>query len=147
MSVSMAVPAARSVPRVMQLQAATLIVVVIACMRLLPFRAVHGMTTRLNRLPGKPADHTAALMIVAAVRHAASWWPGRAACLETSLAATWLAALRGQPVTWCHGVRPHPYTFHAWVEADQTPVDEPATTRAYLRTTSIPARTIERNHR
>ncbi|MFD6142069.1 lasso peptide biosynthesis B2 protein [Promicromonospora sp. NPDC060271] len=117
-----------------------LLVLVIATLRLLPLRAALGATAHLNSRAREAATSYDALAAVLAARRAAAWWPGRAACLEIALTATWLAALRGRAVTWCHGVQVHPYTFHAWVEADGVPVGEPATTSTFLRTMSIPAR-------
>jgi hypothetical protein len=50
------------------------------------------------------------------VRRAAALFPGRAACLEVSLASVLWAAARRRRLEWCWGVHPYPYTFHAWVE-------------------------------
>jgi hypothetical protein len=118
-----------------------LLVLVIATLRLLPLRIALAATTHLNFRARGVATSDDALAAVRAARRAAGCWPGRAACLEISLTATWLAALRGRAVAWCHGVQVHPYTFHAWVEADGAPVDEPATTHSFLHTMTIPART------
>lgn len=54
---------------------------------------------------------------VAAVSRAARYYPGRAACLEQSLAAVLLAAVRRRRLDWCLGSASDPYRFHAWVEA------------------------------
>ncbi|MBL1120277.1 lasso peptide biosynthesis B2 protein [Streptomyces sp. 110] len=60
-----------------------------------------------------PFRHT-----VRAVRHTARLWPGRAACMETSLGAVLAAALLGRRLTWCLGARfaPPPVEYHAWAE-------------------------------
>lgn len=141
MSVTMAVPHAVRIPRSQSALAFVLLVLVIATLRLRPLRVALAATTHLNSRSREAATSDDALAAVRAARRAAAWWPGRAACLEISLTATWLAALRGRAVGWCHGVQVHPYTFHAWVEADGVPVGEPETTALFLRTVTIPART------
>ncbi|MFJ5157013.1 lasso peptide biosynthesis B2 protein [Streptomyces sp. NPDC088353] len=93
----------------------------------LPFRyTVRGV--RLARHIGRrelaPARAEA---LVGAVRHTARWWPGRAACMETSLGSVLAAALLGQRLEWCLGVRfsPPPVEYHAWaVLPGQGPVGE-----------------------
>lgn len=141
MSVTMAAPHAVRMSRSQSARVFMLLVLVIAALRALPLRAVLATTTYLNNRVHASASQDEALAVVRATRQAAAWWPGRAACLEISLTAAWLAALQGRTVTWCHGVQVRPYTFHAWVEADGLPVGEPATTSSFLRTMAIPART------
>ena len=67
---------------------------------------------------------------VDAVQWAARWYPGRAACLEQSLAAVLLALATRHRLDWCLGSAPDPYRFHAWVAVDGKPVtrvdDDPA---------------------
>ena len=140
MSVTMAAPHVSRMPRSQSALAFGLLVLVIATLRILPFRVALAATTQLNGRARDVATSDEAHATVRAARRAAAWWPGRAACLEISLTVTWLAALRGRAVVWCHGVQIHPYTFHAWVEADGVPVDEPATTSTFLRTMTIPVR-------
>jgi hypothetical protein len=53
---------------------------------------------------------------VAAVSQAARHYPGRAACLEQSLAAVLMAAVARRRLDWCLGSAHDPYRFHAWVE-------------------------------
>jgi hypothetical protein len=91
----------------------------------LPFRTTHRLV-RLTRRRGHraPAQRRAS-SIVAAVRWAARWYPGRAACLELSLAAVLLAALLGLRLDWCLGAAADPYRFHAWVEVAGVPVPSP----------------------
>lgn len=62
---------------------------------------------------------------LAAVRRAARWYPGRAACLELSLATLGLLALTGRRVVWCIGTADDPYRFHAWVEAQGVAIASP----------------------
>jgi Transglutaminase-like superfamily/Coenzyme PQQ synthesis protein D (PqqD) len=64
-------------------------------------------------LPAGRASRT-----VEAVRRAAHWYPGRAACLERSLAAVLLAIVARRRLDWCLGAVPDPYRFHAWVSVD-----------------------------
>jgi hypothetical protein len=52
---------------------------------------------------------------VEALRRAARWYPGRAACLERSLAAVLLAAAVRRRLDWCLGSAPDPFRFHSWV--------------------------------
>ena len=51
-----------------------------------------------------------------AVAMAAALYPGRALCLEQSLALYWLLRRRGVGITYCHGVQAHPFAAHAWIE-------------------------------
>ena len=141
MSVTMASPRVARTPPSQSASAFVLLVLAIGALRLLPLRVALAVTTYLNGRARKAATPDDALAVVRVVRRAAAWWPGRAACLEISLTATWLSALRGRAVGWCHGVQVHPYMFHAWVEADGVPVGEPAATSLFLRTMAIPART------
>nr|WP_237109787.1 lasso peptide biosynthesis B2 protein [Nonomuraea sp. MG754425] len=80
------------------------------------------------------ASRRRGLAVVAAVDRAARLCPWRAACLEQSLAAVFVAALARRRLTWCLGVRTDPYRFHAWVEADGRPVaKEVRWNQAYYR--------------
>lgn len=72
----------------------------------------------------RPASVPEAADAVAAARAAARRFPGRAACLELSLAAALTGILMRRAVDWCIGVRLMPYAAHAWVEAEGTPVGE-----------------------
>ncbi|HET6232338.1 MAG TPA: lasso peptide biosynthesis B2 protein [Longimicrobiaceae bacterium] len=55
---------------------------------------------------------------------AAAFFPGRAVCLEQSLALYVLLRRRGVPAQLALGVQPYPFTAHAWVELDGEPVNE-----------------------
>jgi hypothetical protein len=96
----------------------------VACTRF-PFRAVYHLVRFLHRRYAEPPAAQHARSIVAAVHLAARWYPGRAACMELSLAAVFLAALFGLRLDWCLGAAADPYRFHAWVEAAGRPVPEP----------------------
>jgi Transglutaminase-like superfamily/Coenzyme PQQ synthesis protein D (PqqD) len=81
-----------------------------------------------SALPVRRANGT-----VEAVRRAARWYPGRAACLERSLAAVLLAIAVRRRLDWCLGAVPDPYRFHAWVavagDAVTAAEDDPALSR------------------
>ncbi|MFE4972701.1 lasso peptide biosynthesis B2 protein [Kitasatospora sp. NPDC056651] len=70
------------------------------------------------RLPGRPARVADTESVLAGVRAAGTWRPGRVACLEESLAVHLGSALTGRPVRWVLGVRFAPRGAHAWVVAD-----------------------------
>ncbi|MGA5042023.1 lasso peptide biosynthesis B2 protein [Streptomyces capoamus] len=95
----------------------------------LPFRtllgAVRWVSRHWCRHEATGAQGAAAL---AAVRQAAARYPGRAACLETSLASLMVLALRRRRAAWCIGTAADPFRFHAWIETEGSPVlaaDEP----------------------
>lgn len=84
----------------------------------LPFRHTVRVVRWARRAGRRPLDPTRANTLVAAVRHTGRMWPGRMACMETSLGAVLAAALLGRNLTWCLGVRfsPPPTEYHAWVQ-------------------------------
>jgi transglutaminase-like putative cysteine protease len=55
---------------------------------------------------------------------AAAFFPGRAVCLEQSLALFVLLRRRGVPAALRLGVQAYPFYAHAWVELDGEPVNE-----------------------
>ncbi|MEV7834954.1 lasso peptide biosynthesis B2 protein [Streptomyces subrutilus] len=85
----------------------------------LPIRHVVTAAHLAARLPGRPARVQGADAVLAAVRSAGTWWPGRVACLEESLACHLAAALTGRRLQWVLGARFAPHAAHAWVEADR----------------------------
>ncbi|MFJ5926464.1 lasso peptide biosynthesis B2 protein [Kitasatospora sp. NPDC092948] len=84
----------------------------------LPFRHTVRTVRLARRLGRRELGAARAEAVVGAVRHAARRWPGRAACMETSLGAVLAAALLGRRLDWCLGVRfaPPPVEYHAWTE-------------------------------
>ncbi|MBA0053634.1 lasso peptide biosynthesis B2 protein [Streptomyces sp. AJS327] len=84
----------------------------------LPFRHTVRAARLARRVGRRELDEAQAQALVGAVRHTARWWPGRAACLETSLGAMLAAALLGRRLNWCLGARfaPPPVEYHAWAE-------------------------------
>ncbi len=110
-----AVPMAAGAPGRPGVKAAGFLVVA-ALLLLLPFKVAHRIALRVGR--GRPAlDPARARRMVAEVSRAAGWFPGRAACLQISLATVLWAGFTGRRADWCFGVLPDPYTFHAWIEA------------------------------
>ena len=91
----------------------------------LPFgrlvRLVAAVKRRCCRRDATPAE---AEIAVLAARMAGRWFPGRAACLECSLAAVLAAAAKGRAVDWCIGARFAPYSSHAWIQVGGRPVAE-----------------------
>ncbi|MEU6389251.1 lasso peptide biosynthesis B2 protein [Streptomyces sp. NPDC046939] len=85
-------------------------------------RAVSWTARTWCRREATPEQASASL---AAVRRAARWYPGRAACLELSLATLGALALTGRSVAWCIGTADDPYRFHAWVEARGVAIASP----------------------
>jgi hypothetical protein len=92
----------------------------------LPFRVMCALLRGLRRYWCRGgADAEQARRVVAAVTRAARWYPGRAACLEQTLAAALMAAVLRRRLDCCLGVATDPYRFHAWVELDGRPVPGP----------------------
>ncbi|GAA3834055.1 lasso peptide biosynthesis B2 protein [Sphaerisporangium flaviroseum] len=108
-------------------KAVAIVCLTLACaLLLLRFERVCRMVGRARiRQIGKPVTAEQAARIVATVHRVARHYPGRAACLEISLAAVVWAALSFRRLDWCLGVAVDPYRFHAWVEVDGKPI-EPA---------------------
>jgi hypothetical protein len=71
-------------------------------------------------------DLKALKLAESAVAMAAALYPGRALCLEQSLVLYYLLRRQGIPVRYCHGVQPHPFLAHAWVEYDSEPLNDVA---------------------
>ncbi|AXG79044.1 lasso peptide biosynthesis B2 protein [Streptomyces paludis] len=80
----------------------------------LPLRYLLRALGLLRRLPAaRPAHADLLHRAVRTVRP--TWWPGRLACMEVSLATVIAAALCGRRVYWVLGARPLPNEAHAWV--------------------------------
>lgn len=84
----------------------------------LPFRHTVRAVRWARRAGRRPLPAAKAEALVTAVRHTGRLWPGRAACMETSLGAVLAAALLGRRLSWCLGARfsPPPVEYHAWAE-------------------------------
>jgi hypothetical protein len=94
-------------------------------LRSLPLRITITIASVIGRLGTRPATEADVLDAIAACKLAASWWPGRAACLEIPLAAYIALALRRCRADWCTGCRLGPVDPHAWIETAAGPVGEP----------------------
>jgi hypothetical protein len=123
-SAQMATAPVRPVPLTYRAAGAAGLVLAVLIMRL-PFERATALVAFLGRR-ARPATGQEADAAVAAARRAARWFPGRAACLETSLAAVITARLHGRRLDWCIGARQLPFAAHAWVEAGHGPIGEPA---------------------
>jgi hypothetical protein len=126
MTVPVALPRGGPRPTPLQrLYGAVAFVTTVLLLRL-PLRRATTLLRMLHRLPLREPAPRRAASIVGAVRSAGAWWPGRAACLETSLAASLAAVALGYRLSWCLGVRflPPPRVYHAWVETTAGPVAE-----------------------
>lgn len=82
----------------------------------LPLRRTIRAARWARRAGRRPLDPERARTLVEAVRHTGRYWPGRVACVETSLGAVLAAALLGRRLDWCLGARfaPPPVEYHAW---------------------------------
>ncbi|GGU40476.1 hypothetical protein GCM10010289_71640 [Streptomyces violascens] len=67
----------------------------------------YARRTRLEAL------YTAVLAVIP------SWWPGRIACMEISLATVIATALTGRQARWVLGARFLPDAAHAWAEVPE----------------------------
>lgn len=97
-----------------------------AALRLLGLRRSIAIARRLgSRKPMlvEPSPDFLA-MVVRRVDTAAVFFPGRALCLEQSLALYVCLRRAGVPVDLRIGVQPYPFTAHAWVEYLGEPVGE-----------------------
>ena len=59
-----------------------------------------------------------------AVQSAAALYPGRALCLEQSIALSYLLRRAGVAVELRFGVKPNPFEAHAWVEYAREPIND-----------------------
>ncbi|MFE3992295.1 lasso peptide biosynthesis B2 protein [Streptomyces goshikiensis] len=100
-------------------------------LRCLPIRFILVAARAASRLPGRPATISDAERLHTAVRRATCAWPGRAACLEESLALHLTAALTGRRVRWVLGASFVPRNAHAWVEAQDAIIGQDAADRVW----------------
>jgi hypothetical protein len=89
----------------------------------LPFGWTMRLTSWLrDRWCRGTATTAQAAVANAAVRRVARWYPGRAACLELSLAAVLMLMCWRCRADWVIGAAADPLRFHAWVEVGCVPV-------------------------
>jgi hypothetical protein len=91
-----------------------------------------------RRLAARPAHAEPRAGIVEPTAYrvavAAAFFPGRAVCLEQSLALYVLLRRRGVPAELSLGVQAYPFQAHAWVELNGEPVnEEPETVEKFRR--------------
>ncbi|MCX4902551.1 lasso peptide biosynthesis B2 protein [Streptomyces sp. NBC_00892] len=75
----------------------------------------------VRRLRGLPYARLARLeaLYTAVKAVTPSWWPGRIACMEHSLATVIATALTGRQARWVLGARFLPDAAHAWAEVPE----------------------------
>lgn len=78
----------------------------------------------IARRLGRHAPRGTAEGVVRSVTVAAAFFPGRAICLEQSVASYVLLRRYGHPADLRVGVQPYPFRAHAWVEVNGGPVLE-----------------------
>lgn len=126
MSSPMALPPPDASPRARHRCAGLLGFLLAVVVLRLPLKHSVAFVRILKRRITRPATIEETEVRVVAARRSARWFPGRAACLENSLAATLTCLLTGRSVDWCIGARLMPYAAHAWVEAEGVPIGEPS---------------------
>ncbi|MBA2301231.1 MAG: lasso peptide biosynthesis B2 protein [Acidobacteria bacterium] len=78
---------------------------------------IESIRRRVEPVPGKSLVKMAGIKRVEyAVALAGAMYPGRAKCLEQSLALYYLLRHQGVAIKYCHGVKSYPFEAHAWVE-------------------------------
>jgi hypothetical protein len=92
-------------------------------LRTLGFARTVELARKLSRAH-QPADAALIVEVCRRLAMAAVFYPGRARCLEQSLALYVLLRRRGLPAELRLGVQPYPFTAHAWVELEGRPVNE-----------------------
>jgi hypothetical protein len=137
MSRSVARPESRTPPG--SLACAAVLVVVTLALRLGGLRSTRALTRWLiaRRQSGVPAERTCIPLVVHRVDLAAAFFPGRARCLERSLALHVCLRWCGAQTTVRLGVQPYPFTAHAWVELDGEPVGDSLDSIALFRPLSL----------
>lgn len=98
----------------------------------LGFQRVTGVVRWLAARGLRPAGAADVLPVLLAIDTGAAWLPFRVACLERSLAAVLLLAVRRRGVTWQVGFRTPPFAMHAWLtDATGAIIGEHSSTSAY----------------
>lgn len=128
-TVKMSLPAAQTqAPLSYRLAAVPMLGIASLLARRTPLRLTLAIIRTLKAATRRrPLSRERAEAIIAARDWAAGRFPGRSACMESSLTAVLLATATGRGVDWCIGCRFSPAESHAWIEVDQTPVGEPDT--------------------
>jgi hypothetical protein len=98
-----------------------------ASLKLAGFRRTTGWAQRLSG--GRTAaagDRDQAEQVARKIAIAAAFFPGRAICLEQSIALFVLLRRQGLAAALRIGVQPYPFKAHAWVEVNGEPIYENA---------------------
>lgn len=112
-------------PHLVRVVAATVgVCLAVALLRCLPFRVVLIMARGMKAPTWRAGGRAELQRIIAARDWAVSWFPGRATCLDQSLAAFLSCVFAGIKVDWCIGCRFGPCESHAWIEHDDHPIGE-----------------------
>jgi hypothetical protein len=83
----------------------------------LPFRWTVWTVSVVRRSCRVDASVLETAEMLAAIEALTRRYPGRVACLESSIVGVLVAALCRRRLDWVMGVADDPYRFHAWVEA------------------------------
>lgn len=88
-------------------------------------RTLEGLRRRVDQVPISQSPSLSGVRSVEyRLARAGALYPGRALCLEQSLALFGLLRLQGVDVRFRLGVRPHPFAAHAWVEYQGHPIND-----------------------
>lgn len=87
-------------------------------------RSVKLARRLVRRSEAGTADRPGIMAVARAVAAAAAFYPGRAQCLEQSLALFLLLRRRRIAADLRIGVQPFPFSAHAWVEHDGRAINE-----------------------
>ena len=87
-------------------------------------RTLRWVTDRTARALEQPGSAGVIDRVAHAVALAAALYPGRALCLEQSLALYYLLRQRGVDARLRLGVQPYPFSAHAWVEHGGVPLND-----------------------
>jgi hypothetical protein len=98
-------------------------VLTLRCFGLRRSLSVAGRLGRRPPAPQRPSPEFLA-RVVRSIDTAAAFFPGRALCLEQSLALYTCLRYAGVPATLRIGVQPYPFAAHAWVEYGGDPVGD-----------------------
>ncbi|WP_422647565.1 lasso peptide biosynthesis B2 protein [Actinoalloteichus caeruleus] len=117
---------------------ASVLAAAIRCVLLImPFRWVIWGLRELAWTATRTANRAEVDAALAAVDAAARWLPCRMACLERSITAFVLLAVRRRGVTWHIGARSSPLALHAWLADADGPIGEPASAGSHQPLTTI----------
>jgi len=93
-------------------------------LRWLGLRRTARLARRIVRAVGRSAPRGEPLEAARRVATVAAFFPGRAVCLEQSVALYIVLRRFGHPAVLRIGVQPFPFLAHAWIELDGAPLFE-----------------------